>query len=141
MILAERVRAFTHYFAFNLVTRNAAKLEVLFSSKVRDTQSVEAIYAKIAKLENQHGVPYEHFDHVEVIAVYNGKHGDTKVSEQMTLPRGVDRAARRGESSFQLISVHTPNGVAVHDYTVYLAIIEEEGGVFKVSGTDMFSGY
>lgn len=59
----------------------------------------------------------------------------------MTLPRGVDRAASRGESSFQLVSVHTPNGIAVHDYTVYLAILEEEGGVFKVSRIDMFSGY
>ena len=140
MILAERVRAFTHYFAFNLVVRNTGKLEALFSSKVRDSQSADAIYAKIAKLENHYGA-FGHFDRVEVIAVYNGKHGDTKVSEQMTLPRGVSRSARRGESSFQLISVHTPNGVAVHEYTIYLAIIEEDSGVFKVSGTDMFSGY
>lgn len=141
MIMAERVRAFTHYFAFNLITRNLEKLEAMFSSKVRDSQNAEAIYAKINNLENQHGVAYEYFDHVEVIAVYNGKHGDAKVSEQMPLPPGVDRSARRGESAFKLVSVHTPNGVAVHDYIIYLAIIEEEDGLFKVSKTDMFSGY
>lgn len=141
MVMAERVRAFTHYFAFNLITRNSEKLEAMFSSKIRDSQNAEAIYAKIDKLEKQHGVPYEYFDHVELIAVYNGKHGNSKVSEQMTLPPGVDRSARRGESSFKLVSVHTPNGVAVHDYIVYLCIIEEEDGLFKVSKTDMFSGY
>ncbi len=141
MVMAERVRAFTHYFAFNLVTRNAEKLEAMFSSKIRDTQNADAIYAKIDKLEKQHGLPYEYFDHVELIAVYNGKHGNARVSEQMTLPPGVDRSARRGESSFKLVSVHTPNGVAVHDYTIYLCIIEEEDGLFKVSKTDMFSGY
>ena len=141
MVMAERVRAFTHYFAFNLMTRNLEKLEAMFSSKIRDSQNAEAIYAKIDNLEKQHGVPYEYFDHVEIIAVYNGKHGNAKVSEQMTLPPGVDRAARRGESCFKLVSVHTPNGVAVHDYIIYLAIIEEEDGLFKVSKTDMFSGY
>ena len=141
MVMAERVRAFTHYFAFNLMTRNSEKLEAMFSSKIRDSQNAEAIYTKIGNLEKQHGVPYEYFDHVEIIAVYNGKHGNAKVSEQMTLPPGVDRAARRGESCFKLVSVHTPNGVAVHDYIIYLAIIEEEDGLFKVSKTDMFSGY
>ena len=141
MVMAERVRAFTHYFAFNLITRNSEKLEAMFSSKIRDSQNAEAIYTKIGNLEKQHGVPYEYFDHVEIIAVYNGKHGNTKVSEQMTLPPGVDGSARRGESCFKLVSVHTPNGVAVHDYIIYLCIIEEEDGLFKVSKTDMFSGY
>lgn len=64
MTLAERVRAFTHYFAFNLVTRNTEKLEALFSSKIHDSQSAEAIYARIAKLERKDGVPFGHFDHV-----------------------------------------------------------------------------
>jgi hypothetical protein len=138
-LLAERIRAFTHYLAFNLVVRNDHKVDVLFSDKVAEKQSAAGIRSQIAALEKEYG-KFDHFDHVKVITVYNGEHRDTKTSEDLPLPRGVDRAARRGRSTFNLISVHTPNGVAIHEYIVDLSIIEEHG-LFRVSGSRMYSGY
>jgi hypothetical protein len=139
MLLAERIRAFTHHFALNLVAGNDRVVDRAFSAKVSDKQSAAWMRTEIARLEVEYG-KFEHFDHVKVIAVYNGEHRDTKVSEEMPLARGIDRSARRGQSSFNLISVHTPNAIAVHEYTVELYIIEEDD-VFRISGLQIYSGY
>ena len=137
--LAERIRAFTHYFAFNLVSRNLDKVEALFSKHIRSEYSVELLEEKLAKQESTYGT-FDFFDHLEVVSVFSGKNLDANVSSvAMKLPKGVSKKDRRGESTFQLISVYTPNAITIHSYYIDLGVIEENG-VFKVCYSRWYTG-
>lgn len=140
MLLAERIRAFTHYFAFHLVSRNYAKIEELFSNDPRRGHIFDDFANRVANVEKEYG-PFEHFDHVEVMSVNTGDTADSGGSEAMKLPAGVERGQRSGEATFQIISVYTPNGMFVNEYTVQLQIIVEEDGFFRVRGASVHSGY
>ncbi len=137
--LAERIRAFTHYFGFHLAARKFDVVESLLSDHIRETHSAAELEAKMVSLEKQYG-PFDYFDHVELITLYNGENADHKTDNEMKLPQGASRQARRGEARFRLVAMHTPNGIMLHDYTVYLAIIEEAGR-FKVCDIRWYSGY
>lgn len=139
MLLAERLRAFAHYFAFHLVAGKHERIEGLFSARAPHGRGFDALVKRIRNVEREYG-PFEYFDHVEVVSVYVGDVGGIGGSAQMKLPEGVDRSEQRGEAKFQIISVWTPNGMFVHEYTVQLAIIEEEG-FFRVLDASVFSGY
>jgi len=94
---------------------------------------------KIARIEKEFG-RFGHFDYVEVITVYNGEHADVDTDASIPVPRGMDRSVRRGQSRLSLVSVSTPNGVAIYDYLLDLFIVEEDG-VFRLSGFNLSSGY
>lgn len=138
-VLAERIRAFTHQFAFHLVTGQHDRIRGLFSSRAAKGQTLDTLLTRIANLEKEFG-PFDYFDHVEVIAVYNGDVASIDASAHMKLPKGVHRNEQRGDARFQIISVRTPNGMFVNEYTVSLAIIEEEG-FFRIVDASAFSGY
>lgn len=138
-VLAERIRAFTHQFAFHLVTGQHDRIRGLFSNRAAKGQTLDTLLTRIANLEKEFG-PFDYFDHVEVIAVYNGDVASVDASAQMKLPKGVHRNEQRGDARFQIISVRTPNGMSVNEYTVSLAIIEE-AGFFRIVDASAFSGY
>ena len=128
-LLAERLRAFTHQFSFHLVTGQHGPLAPLFSSKAVKGQNLETLLTRIRNLETEYG-PLDYFDHVQVMQVLNGdtsmmKEGDGNF--RMDVPKSISLDAIRGWTQFKLISVRTPHGVAVHDVTVMLKIVEEEG--------------
>lgn len=128
-LLAERLRAFTHQFAFHLVTGQHGQLIPLFSLKAVKGQTLETLLTRIRNLEAEYG-PLDYFDHVQVIQVLNGdtsmmKDGDGNF--RMDIPKSIPLEAIRGWTQFKLISVRTPHGVAVHDVSVMLKIVEEEG--------------
>lgn len=137
--LAERIRVFTNYFAFNLVSRNLDKVETLFSKQMRSEYTAELLEKKLAKQESTYGT-FDFFDHIEVISVFSGEKLETNVSSvAMKLPKGVSRKDRRGESTFQLVSVYTPNAITIHSYYIDLGIIEE-AGVLKVCYSRWYTG-
>ncbi|MFB1490337.1 MULTISPECIES: hypothetical protein [unclassified Thiocapsa] len=115
------------------------RIHGVFSSRATKGQTLDTLLTRIANLEKQLG-PFDYFDHVEVIAVYNGDVADVDASAHMRLPKGVHRDEQRGDARFQIISVRTPNGMFVNEYTVSLAIIEEEG-FFRIVDASAFSGY
>jgi len=137
--LAERIRAFTHQFAFDLVTGQHDRIRGLFSTRAAKGQTLETLLTRIANLEKEFG-PFDYFDHVEVIAVYNGDVAGIDASAHMKLPKGVHRNEQRGDARFQIISVRTPNGMFINEYTVSLAIIEEDG-LFRIVDASAYSGY
>lgn len=138
-LLAERIRAFTNFFAFHLMAKNHERIDGLFSTRSAKGQTLSTLLDSIAKVEKQYG-PFEHFDHVEVISVYSGDISGVSASAQMKLPKGVKRSEQRGESKFQIVSVCTPNGVFVDEYTVGLSIIEEDG-LFRIVDASTYAGY
>lgn len=138
-LLAERIRAFTHQFAFHLVTGHYDRIAGLFSSRAAKGQTLETLLTRIRNLEKEFG-PFDYFDHVEVVAVYNGDVAGIHPSAHMKLPKGIHRNEQRGLSRFQIISVCTPNGMFVHEYTVSLYIIEEDG-FFRICDASAYSGY
>jgi hypothetical protein len=137
--LAERIRAFTHQFAFHLVTGQHERIAGLFSTRAAKGQTLETLLTRIANLEKEFG-PFDYFDHIEVISVFNGDVADVTASAHMKLPKGVHRNEQRGLSRFQIISVRTPNGMFIHEYTVSLSIIEEDG-FLCVCDAKAYSGY
>ncbi|GAA5168737.1 hypothetical protein GCM10025770_29170 [Viridibacterium curvum] len=141
-LLAERLRAFTHQFAFHLVTRQHERIAPLFSPKAVKGQTLETLLTRISKLETEYG-PFDYFDHVQVIQVLNGDTSMVKDSDgnvRMDLPKSIPREAIRGWSEFQIISVRTPHGMSVHEMTVALKIVEE-GGFFRIADATAGSGY
>lgn len=138
-MLAERICAFAHQFTFHLVTGQHDRIRGLFSTRAAKGQTLDTLLTRIASLEKEFG-PFDYFDHVEVIAVYNGDVDGVDASAHMKLPKGVHRNEQRGGARFQIISVRTPNGMAVNDYTVSLAVIEEDG-FFRIVDAGAFSGY
>lgn len=138
-LLAERIRTFTHQFAFHLVTGHYDRIAGLFSPRAAKGQTLETLLTRIRNLEKEFG-PFDYFDHVEVVAVYNGDVADIESSAHMKLPKGIHRNEQRGQSRFQIISVCTPNGMFVHEYTVSLDIIEEDG-FFRICDASAYSGY
>jgi hypothetical protein len=124
-LLAERIRAFTHQFAFHLVSGRHAELAGLFSDRAAQGQALEALLKRMKNLEKEFG-PFDYFDGVKVISVFNGDCADVTASAHMKLPKGVDRNEQRGWSQFQIISVRTPNGLYVHEYSVALSIIDRD---------------
>jgi hypothetical protein len=139
LLLAERIRSFTHRFAIDLITDNRTQVEAAFSKNINSKYSAGAMLEKIARLERDFG-RFAHFDYVEVITVYNGEHADIDKEESIPVPRGMGRSVRRGQSRLSLVSVWTPNGVAIYEYLLDLFIIEEDG-VFRLSGFHLRSGY
>lgn len=136
--LAERIRAFTHQFAFLLVTGQHEKLAGLFSSRAE--KGLDALLTRIANIEKEYGA-FDYFDHVEVFQVFNGDFAKAKSISHMELPKTIKRNEQRGQATFQIISARTPNGMYVHDYTVRLDVIEEEYGFLKVAVAEVYSGY
>jgi hypothetical protein len=137
--LAERIRAFTHQFAFHLVAGRHEPIAGLFSTRAAKGQTLDTLLTRIANLEREFG-PFDYFDHIEVVSVFNGDVAHLDASAHMKLPKGVHRNEQRGSSGFQIISVRTPNGMFVHEYTVSLSIIEEDG-FFRICDARAYSGY
>lgn len=124
--LTERVRAFVHFFACNLLLRRFDKLESLLSLHIRAKNSAAVLEGKLLELEQEFG-PLEFFDRLELQTIYSGNNAGQKLFTEMKLPKGVSRDDRRGEAVFQLVGLHTPGGVALQQCPVYLAVIEEAG--------------
>lgn len=124
--LAERVRAFTHYFAYQLATKNLSSAESLFSSFISDEYSAFTLEEKLRELESRYG-EISYFDRVTLFTVYHGKGRNKKLFREMNLPKGVDRDLRRGEAEFYLVGRHTPSGIMINAGRVVLGIIEEQG--------------
>lgn len=138
-LLAERIRAFTHQFAFHLVSGQHERIAALYSARAAKGQTLATLVTRIGNLEREFG-RFDYFDHVEVIAVYNGDVSGVDASAHMRLPRGVQRNEQRGDARFQIISVRTPNGMFINEYTVQLAIIEEDG-LFRIVDASAYAGY
>lgn len=133
-LLAERVRAFTQYFAFCLTSRDYGKAEQFLSLAIRQQVPATALAAKMEQIDSEYG-RVDFFDHVNVISVYSGNQAHITVNDQLKLPAGVRPEQRRGEASVKLISVYTPTGIAIHTNTLTLGVIEEEG-FFRISSLD-----
>ncbi len=138
IVTCERLRAFTQYFASLLIRRELETAAQLFSSTVSDKFSVQWFEEKFTNLEAIYG-RFDFFDHLRVFSVYAGEGSDKNFFDEIKLPKGVKRSARVGESSFKLVSVYSPNGVAIYDYTVSIAVIEEDGSL-KICDCNWFSG-
>lgn len=128
--LAERVRAFAHYFACQLLARRFSGVESLFCQSVRTKNAANTLEKRLLDLEQAYG-SLQFCDRIELQTVYCGRGAAQKLFTEMKLPDGVEREVRRGEAVIHLASVHTPNGVAMVTCPLYLAIIEEDG-VFRV---------
>ncbi len=128
--LHERIRAYTQYFASNLVRKNFTLLSTMFAEQIAQKHSETWLSEYWGALEQDYGT-FDYADHIEVISVYVGEAGAKKCFGEMALPEGVNRDARRGEARFQAVSVCTPNGMSIHGCNIYLAIIEQ-AGLFKV---------
>lgn len=129
--LAERVRAFTHFFAYQVSTRKLSIAASLFSSTISTRNTESALQDQLAELESVYG-ELSYFDRVTLHTIYHGKGRNKKLFREMALPKGVDRDARRGESEFYLVGMHTPSGAMIHAARVSLGIVEE-GGLLKIA--------
>lgn len=141
-LLAERLRAFTHQFAFHLVTGQHERIAALFSPHAAKGQTLDTLLTRIRNLETEYG-PFDYFDHVQVIQVLNGDTSMVKDSDgnvRMDIPKSIPRAAVRGWSEFQIISVRTPHGMYLYEMTVTLKIVEEDG-FFRIADATVASGY
>lgn len=138
-LLAERIRAFTHQFAFHLVSGQHERIAGLYSARAAKGQTLATLLTRIGSLEREFG-RFDYFDHVEVIAVYNGDVAGVDASAHMRLPKGVQRNEQRGDARFQIVSVRTPNGMFVNEYTVQISIIEEDE-LFRIVDAGAYSGY
>jgi hypothetical protein len=124
--LVERVRAFTHFFAYQLSTKKMDSAASFFCSAISN-QNTEAILSeKLSELEAIYG-ELSFFDRVTLHTVYHGKGRDKKLFREMILPKGINRDHRRGESEFHLVGMHTPSGGMIHAVRISLGIIEEKG--------------
>ncbi|MEC5400056.1 hypothetical protein [Uliginosibacterium sp. H1] len=141
-LLAERLRAFTHQFAFDLVTGQHVRIAGLFSARAVKGQTLDTLLTRIANLEKEYG-RFDYFDRVQVIQVINGDSSAVKDSDgnvRMDIPKSVPREAIRGWTEYELISVRTPHGLPVHEMTGTLKIIEEDG-FFRIVDATVHSGY
>lgn len=133
-LLAEKIRAFTQYFAFCLTSRAYEKAEQFMSAVIRQDFLADMLEKKLERIDAEYGT-VDFFDHVNVISVYNGQQAHININDQLKLPSGVSQEQRRGKASFKLISVYTPTGVAIHTNTLTLGVIDENG-FFKISSLD-----
>lgn len=134
--LAEKVRAFTQFFAFQLATGNVTKAAAFFSSSISDKNSVPLLRARLEGLESLYG-NISHFDQVSLHTIYHGKGRNKKLFREMALPKGMDRDSRRGESEFWLVGMHTPSGAMMSGVRVSLGIVEE-GGLLKIADINWY---
>ena len=132
MPMVERIRAFTHRFAWLLACRRFEAAAGLISGSIREAWTAEGLRLKIESLEKDYG-EFECFDRIEVEGVYCGDQAGVNILNQMKLPKGIKRAQRRGEGRFELVSVSTPNGLAIHCVDVRIAIIDESQR-FRICG-------
>lgn len=131
---AEKIRAFTHFFAYQLATKDLDKAAHFFSSLIGDKNTAPLLLAKLESVESIYG-EISYFDQVSLDTVYYGKGRNKKLFREMSLPKGVDRDMRRGESEFYLVGMHTPSGSMLNAVRVALGVIEEEG-VLKIANID-----
>lgn len=125
--LAERLRAFTHVFALELVAGRHDSLAGRFSSRATKEQTLATMLQRLANIETDYG-PFESFDHVSVVKVFCGDvSGVVESLAHMDLPKGVRREEQRGQTEFKILSALTPDGGMVYDYSVQLDVIEEDG--------------
>lgn len=137
--LAERLRAFTHRFALELVAGRHESLAGRFSSRAAKGQTLTTMLERIANIETEYG-PFEWFDHVSVVKVFVGDvSGVVEALAHMDLPKGVRREEQRGQTEFTIASVTTPDGGTVYEYSVQLDVIEEDG-CFRVIDARVVSG-
>lgn len=122
--LAERIRAFTQYFACTLLARDFSRVSGFVSAAVAEQYPAEMLEQAMAHHESDYG-RFEFFDHVRVECVYSGDQANVQINDQMKLPKGIATSQRRGEASFKLVSACSPNGIAIHSVSVVLAIVEE----------------
>ena len=126
-VAAERLRVFTHRVALELVAGRHERLAGRFSARSSREHGLEALLARLAKLEKEYGA-FEAFDRVEVSLVFCGGAIPARHLRE-DVPREVPDADLRGESAFQIISVATPNGIPVHEMWVRLCIVDEDGAL------------
>jgi hypothetical protein len=131
MIQHERLRTFTNMVAQHLVGRRFHEVAACFSKMVSDRFTPEIIESKLLGVEKYYGT-FDFFDRIEVQSIYTEKGRDKKYFDDEKLPKGIKRSQRIGTAFFQLLSDYTPNGVSHWDYTVFLGVIEEEKGLFKI---------
>jgi hypothetical protein len=136
--LVERARAFTHQFAFHLVTRNYSAVFDMFSEFLREKETKENIKNEIEKREKTYG-EFELFDHVEVQNIYNAPSGWKAALDRDWWPKETDKNSRRAVSSFQLGSLVTPGGVILEGNIVSLSIVEVNDS-FCVQSYRLFTG-
>lgn len=70
-----------------------------FASSISDKNSVPLLRAGLEELESLYG-NISHFDQVSLHTIYHGKGRNKKLFREMSLPKGMDRDSRRGESGF-----------------------------------------
>lgn len=137
--LAERLRAFTHLFALELVAGRHESLAGRFSARAAKGQNLSTMLQRIANIETEYGT-FEAFDHVSVVKVFCGDvSGVVEPLAHMDLPKGVGRDEQRGQTEFTIASVMTPDGGMVYDYSIQLDVIEEDGR-FRVIDARVVSG-
>jgi hypothetical protein len=117
--------------AQNLIGRNFQRVASCFSDLVGDEFTAESIENQLLGVEKNYG-RFDLFDRVEVQSIYTEKGREKKYFDDEKLPKGIKRNQRVGTALFQLLSDYTPNGVAHWDHTVFLNVIEEEKGLFKI---------
>lgn len=139
-VLAERLRAFTQQFAFHLVNGQHALIAGLFSGRAAKGQTLDTLLTRIANLEKEYG-PFDYFDRVMVTMVFSPPFAPVKEKlHREDFPREIPDTELRGHSEFEIVSVRTPNGMRVHEMTVSLRIIEEDG-FFRIADAQCYSGY
>lgn len=137
--MAERLRAFTHRFALELVAGRHEALAGRFSLRAAKGQTLSTMLERIANIEAEYG-PFEWFDHVSVVKVFVGDvSGVGEAIAHMDLPKGVRRDEQRGQTEFTIASVTTPDGGTIYEYSIQLDVIEEEGRL-RVIDARVFSG-
>ncbi|MGR8932059.1 MAG: hypothetical protein ACU836_15615 [Gammaproteobacteria bacterium] len=136
--LLERARAFTHQFAYFIITRDYESAVDTFSDYLRSETDESELKSQIEKVEKTYG-DFELFDHVEVINLYNGPDGWKSALDTDWWPQATDKKARRAVAGFQLGSLVTPGGVILEGYSMSLSIIEENDS-FKVHNYQLYSG-
>lgn len=124
--LVERIRAFTHLFAWQLSNKNLSVVASFFSEAPAKKYDEPLLAEKLQELEAIYG-EFSYFDRVSVYTVYHGKDRNKKLFREMALPKGISRDARRGESEFYLVAMHTPGGSMLNAVRIALDIIEENG--------------
>lgn len=124
--LAERVRAFTHFFAWQLSIKNLSVAASFFSRETLKQYDEFILAKKLQELEAVYG-EFSYFDRVSVDTIYHGDGRNKKLFREMALPKSVNRDARRGESEFYLVAMHSPGGSMIDAVRIALDIIEEEG--------------
>ncbi len=141
-LLAERLRAFTHQFAFHLMALQPERIAGMFATKAKNGQTLQTLLTRINNLEAEYG-PFDYFDHVQVVQVLNGDTSMVKDSDgnvRMDIPKSIPRESIRGWTEFQIVSVRTPHGMYVHEMTVSLKVVEEDG-FFRIADATVASGY